>query len=86
LFLLIPCSASQYLSSIGDKVLAPCLSEYHMLNRLSQIHGYGRDTFVRLLTALLVNNTNIRAIKIGTKTMYRRTEIDALMLENSHLG
>ena len=57
-----------------------------MLNRLSQIHGYGRDTFVRLLTALLANNTNIRAIKIGTKTMYRRAEIDALMLENSHLG
>ena len=30
--------------------------------------------------------SNIRAIKIGTKTMYRRAEIDALMLENSHLG
>ena len=60
--------------------------KYESVNRLSQIHGYGRDTFVRLLTALLVNNTNIRAIKIGTKTMYRRAEIDALMLENSHLG
>ncbi len=60
--------------------------KYESVNRLSQIHGYGRDTFVRLLTALLANNTNIRAIKIGTKTMYRRAEIDALMLENSHLG
>ena len=60
--------------------------KYESVNRLSQIHGYGRDTFLRLLTALLVDNTNIRAIKIGTKTMYRRAEIDALMLENTHLG
>ena len=60
--------------------------KYESVNRLSQIHGYGRDTFLRLLTALLVDNTNIRAIKIGTKTMYRRAEIDALMLENGHLG
>lgn len=60
--------------------------KYLSVNELSKTYGFNRDTFVRLLTALLVNNTNIRAIKIGTKTMYRRTEIDALMLENSHLG
>ena len=60
--------------------------KYLSVNELSKTYGFGRDTFVRLLTALLVNNTNIRAIKIGTKTMYRRAEIDALMLENGHLG
>ena len=60
--------------------------KYLSVNQLSKTYGFGRDTFVRLLTALLVNNTNIRAIKIGTKTMYRRAEIDALMLENHHLG
>ena len=27
--------------------------KYESVNRLSQIHSYGRDTFVRLLTALL---------------------------------
>ena len=60
--------------------------KYLSVNELSKTYGFNRDTFVRLLTALLVNNTNIRAIKIGTKTMYRRAEIDALMLENHHLG
>ena len=60
--------------------------KYLSVNELSKTYGFGRDTFVRLLTALLVDNTNIRGIKIGTKTMYRRAEIDALMLENSHLG
>ena len=60
--------------------------KYLSVNELSKTYGFNRDTFLRLLTALLVNNTNIRAIKIGTKTMYRRAEIDALMLENHHLG
>jgi len=60
--------------------------KYLSVNELSKTYGFNRDTFLRLLTALLVDNTNIRAIKIGTKTMYRRAEIDELMLENHHLG
>ncbi len=58
---------------------------YVSAGELARHHGYYRDTMVALLTALLVEHTHIKTYRVGNKTLYKRSDIDALMMETAHV-
>ena len=48
-------------------------------------YGMYRDSFARLLDALLVERKDIRSIRIGRKVLYIKKEIDALIMVSAWL-
>ena len=62
------------------KVTPTIEQKYFSINSLAMSYGMYRDSFARLLDALLVERKDIRPIRIGRKVLYIKKEIDSLMM------
>ena len=62
------------------KVTPTIEQKYFSINSLAMSYGMYRDSFARLLDALLVERKDIRSIRIGRKVLYIKKEIDSLMM------